>query len=101
MTHTKGESDLPPASRGGSKLLGIGVAGLSMVYLVALPAVLVGLIYVFISVYAIVKISPPGHPDPAVVLIGVVVLVGTVTVLFGVSVWLLGRVFEPKVRKGP
>jgi len=95
MTTSRPDGDLRPASRGGSKLLGIGIAGLSVVYLVVLPAVLVMLIYLFISVYAVVKILPPGHPNPAVVLIGVVLLVGLMTVLLGVSIWLIGRMFEP------
>ena len=53
MTTSAPEDDLRPASRGGSKLLGIGVSGLTVTYLVVLPAVLVGLIYLFVSVYAI------------------------------------------------
>jgi hypothetical protein len=76
-------------------MLGLGVSAVSLIYLVVLPAILVGLIYLFISVYAIVKISPPGHPNPAVVLVGVVLLVGLLTVLLGVSIWLIGRVFDP------
>jgi hypothetical protein len=42
-----------------------------------------------------VKISPPGHPNPTVVLVGVVGLVGLLTVLLGVSIWVIGRAFEP------
>ena len=95
MTTSAPEDDLRPTSRGGSKLLGIGVSGLTVTYLVLLPAVLVGLIYLFVSVYAIVKISPPGHPNPVVILLGVVLLVGLMTVLLAVSIWLLGRTFEP------
>ena len=95
MTTSGPGADLRPASRGGSKLIGVGVAVLTMVYMVVLPAVLVGLIYLFISVYAVVKISPPGHPDPTVVLVGVVLLVGLMTVLLAVSIWLVGRAFDP------
>lgn len=99
MTTSRPDGDLRPASRGGSKLLGIGVAGLSVIYLVILPVVLVGLIYLFISIYAVVKISPPGHPNPVVVMVGVVLLVGLMTVLLGVSIWLIGRMFDaPKAR---
>jgi hypothetical protein len=100
MRTSGADGDLRPASRGGSKLLGIGVAGLGVVYLVVLPAVLVLLIYLFISVYAVVKISPPGHPNPAVVLIGVVLLTGLMTVLLGVSIWLIGRMFDPPKTRG-
>ncbi|MEA2555452.1 MAG: hypothetical protein QOI60_783 [Actinomycetota bacterium] len=83
-------------------MLGIGVSAVSLIYLVVLPAILVGLIYLFISVYAIVKISPPGHPNPTVVLLGVVGLVGLLTVLLGVSIWVTGRAFEPpKTRRQP
>jgi hypothetical protein len=99
MTTSGPDGDLRPASRGGAKLLGIGVAGLSVIYLVVLPAVLVGLIYLFISIYAVVKISPPGHPNPAVVLVGVVLLVGLMTALLGVSIWLIGRMFDPQKAK--
>ncbi|MEP7060608.1 MAG: hypothetical protein ABI828_07735 [Actinomycetota bacterium] len=81
--------------RGGSKALGLGVSGLSVVFLTILPAVLAGLIYLFITVYAIVKISPPGHPNATVILVGVTLLVGFMAVLLAVAIWLLGRAFDP------
>jgi hypothetical protein len=99
MTPSTRDAQDPAAGRGGSKLLGAGVSILSVTYLVVLPAVLVALIYLFITVYAIVKISPPGHPNPTVVLLGVVFLVGLMTVLLGVSIWLVGRVFDPPKSK--
>jgi hypothetical protein len=93
------DDDTRSESRGGSKALGLGVTGLSVVFLTILPAVLAGLIYVFITVYAIVKISPPGHPNPTVILIGVVGLVGLMAVLLSVAIWLLGRAFDPPKRR--
>ena len=84
----------------GSKGVSLAVAGLSVGYMLALPALLVIGIYTFITIYAIVKAvdSGPDTADAGVVLIGVVGLVTFFVVLLGVGLWAIGRTADPKKR---
>ena len=84
----------------GSKAVSVGVAVLSVGYLMILPVLLVVGIYTFITVYAIVKAidSGPDSADGAVVLIGVVGLVTFFVVLLGGGLWAIGRAADPKKR---
>jgi hypothetical protein len=84
----------------GSKGVSLAVAGLSVGYLLALPALLVIGIYTFITIYAVVKAvdSGPDTADAGVVLIGVVGLVTFFVVLLGVGLWAIGRTADPKKR---
>ena len=80
--------------------LAIAVGVIFVVFLVALPAAIVTLVYLFVSVYAIAKAAGAGGPgpNPATILIGVVgIVAGLVTLLYcGIS--LLGRSMDPKRR---
>ncbi len=84
----------------GSKGVSLAVAGLSVGYMLALPALLVIGIYTFITIYAIVKAvdSGPDTADAGVVFIGVVGLVTFFVVLLGVGLWAIGRTADPKKR---
>jgi hypothetical protein len=85
----------------GSRGISLAVAGLSVMYLMAVPALLVVGIYTYITVYAIVKAfrSGPDAADAGVVLIGVVGLVTLVVVLLGVGLWAIGRAADPRKRR--
>lgn len=74
------------------------VAGMNLVVLLALPVLIVVGVYMFITVYAIVKALSGGadSADPAIVLIGVVGLVTVFTTLLGVGVWAIGRTADPR-----
>jgi hypothetical protein len=84
----------------GSKAVSVGVALLSVGYLMILPVLLAVGIYTFITVYAIVKAidSGPDTADGAVVLIGVVGLVTFFVLLLGGGLWAIGRAADPKKR---
>ena len=84
----------------GSKAVSVGVALLSVGYLMILPVLLAVGIYTFITVYAIVKAIDAGSDtaDGAVVLIGVVGLVTFFAVVLGGGLWAIGRAADPKKR---
>ena len=86
----------------GSKGVALAVAGLNVVFAMALPVLLVVGIYTFITVYAIVKAVDSGADtaDPATVLIGVVGLVTFFVTLLGLGAWAIGRMADPRKRRG-
>jgi hypothetical protein len=90
----------PESQPKGSKGVSVGVAVLSVGYLVSLPVLLAVGIYTFITVYAIVKAisSGPDTADAAVVLIGIVGLVTFFVLLLGGGLWAIGRTADPKKR---
>jgi hypothetical protein len=91
----------PDTQPSGSKGVSLGVAVLSVGYLMVLPVLLAVGIYTFITVYAIVKAigSGPDAPDAAVVLIGIVGLVTFFVVLLGGGLWAIGRAADPEKRR--
>jgi hypothetical protein len=85
----------------GSKGVSLGVAVLSVGYLMILPVLLAVGIYTFITVYAIVKAidSGPDTADATVVLLGIVGLVTFFVVLLGGGLWAIGRAADPAKRR--
>lgn len=84
----------------GSRGVSLGVAGLSVAYLLILPVLLAIGIYTYITVYAIVKAvdAGPDSADAGVVLLGVVGLVTLFVALLGGGLWAIGRAADPKRR---
>jgi hypothetical protein len=80
--------------------LAIVVAVGAIFFFAALPAALVALVYVFGSVYAIVKATGVGgrSPNPATVLIAVVLIVSMLVTLFYCGIAVIGRSMDPKRR---
>jgi len=76
-------------------------AGVSFSFHVVLAWLLVAGIYVFLTIYALVKAfgSAPDAPNATVVVLGIVGLVTGLLVLFAVAVGLLGRAANPKKRR--
>ena len=91
----------PDTTPQGSRGVSLGVAVLSVAYLMVLPVLLAVGIYTFITVYAIVKAidSGPDTADATVVLLGVVGLVTFFVVLLGGGLWAIGRAADPKKRR--
>ena len=92
-----GPDDTPAGSRGVS----LAIAGISVTFHVVLAWLLVAGIYVFLTIYALVKAfgSAPDAPNATVVVLGIVGLVTGLLVLFAVAVGLLGRAANPKKRR--
>jgi protein-S-isoprenylcysteine O-methyltransferase Ste14 len=70
-----------------------GIAGAMIAFFAALAALLVVTTYLLVSVYAIVKLvgDREGHPDPATLIVGFVLLVTTLVVGLMVGIRYLGR----------
>jgi hypothetical protein len=56
------------------------------------------LVWIAFSIYAIVEIVGDGRPSATAILMLVVGLVGTLTTLAGVGIWLIGRSLAPAKR---
>jgi hypothetical protein len=78
----------------------VGVAALSVTYLVFLPALLVLAIYGFVTVYAIVKATGRGSdlPSAAVIMLGIILIVTSFVALLGGLILLVGRTMTPRKR---
>jgi hypothetical protein len=85
----------------GSKGVSLAIAGVSVTFPVLLPWLLVIGIYVFLTIYALVKAtgSAPDEPNATVVVIGIVGLVTGLLLVFAAGVSLLGRAANPKKRR--
>jgi len=102
-----GRSDLDPFgdeaadTPAGSKGVSLAIAGVSVTFHVVLAWLLVGGIYVFLTIYALVKAfgSAPDEPNATVVVLGIVGLVTGLLLLFAGGVSLLGRAANPKKRR--
>jgi hypothetical protein len=73
--------------------ISLAIGGLVAAFFTALGALIVGVTYLFVCVYAIVKWigDADGHPDPATLIVGVVVLVSVLVLGLLVGIRLLGR----------
>jgi hypothetical protein len=80
---------------GTSLLVAIGSAAIFTV----LPAVLAVLFWIAFSIYAIVEIVGDGGPSAIAVLLMIVGLVGGLTALASVALWLVGRRLAPAKRQ--
>jgi hypothetical protein len=81
--------------------LAIAIALASLGFFATLAAVLVVLMWIALSVYALVKMigSAPDSANPTVVLVTVVVLVTTLVTGLAGGIALLGRSMTPRKRK--
>jgi protein-S-isoprenylcysteine O-methyltransferase Ste14 len=77
-----------------------GVAGAITAFFAALAALLVVTTYLVVSVYAIVKLigDPEGHPDPATIIVGFVLLTSVLVTGLMVGVRFMGRSLSSRAR---
>jgi hypothetical protein len=77
-----------------------GVAGAITVFFVALAGLLVATTYLLVCVYAIVKLvgDREGHPDPATLILGFVLLATVLVTGLMVGVRYLGRSLSSRAR---
>jgi hypothetical protein len=80
--------------------IAIAVALGVLVFFAALPAMIVLLVYLFGTVYAIVKATGVGgrSPNPATVILAVVFIVSALVTLLYCGLGLIGRSMDPKRR---
>jgi amino acid transporter len=89
-----------PTNRTDNRFLGLAIGGAVSAFYALLAAVMVVAVWTFVCIYAIVKWigSAPKGPDPAAIIVGVVMLVFSIVLLIAVAVGLIGRSMNPKRR---
>jgi protein-S-isoprenylcysteine O-methyltransferase Ste14 len=77
-----------------------GITGAMVAFFVVLAGLLVVTTYLLVSVYAIVKLvgDREGHPDPAILIVGFVLLTGVLVTGLMVGVRYLGRSLNSRAR---
>ncbi len=82
---------------GGSKGIGLAIGGIIVAFFTTMSFVLVVLLYVFMTIYAIVRaIGPGAGENPVTIVIGFVLISTLFAVLLGVSIHFVGRTITPK-----
>ena len=86
--------------RGGrSNGIGIAVAGIAVAFFATLPFFLVAMLYLFVTIYAIVRaIGPGAGANPVPIVMGFVLITTTLIVVFAVAIHLVGRAITPSKR---
>jgi hypothetical protein len=83
--------------RGGSNGTGIAVAGIAVAFFATFPFILIAVLYLFVTIYAIVRAIGPGTgANPVPIVVGFVLITSTFIVLIGVTIHLVGRAITPK-----
>ena len=86
---------------GGSKGVSLAVAGVIVAFFAFLPFVFLVSLYVFLTIYAIVRTIGPGTGENAVaIVVGFVLITSMFAVLLGVTIHLVGRSLTPRKRRG-
>ena len=81
--------------------MGLAVGGVIVVFFVSLPFVLLVSLYVFVTIYAIVRAIGPGAGENAIaIVVGFVLITSVFVVLLGVTIHLVGRSLTPRKRRG-
>ena len=84
----------------GSHGIGLAIAGIIVAFLAALPAIFIATLYLFITIYAIVRaIGPGAGENPVVIVVGFVLITSAFALLLGVTVHFVGRSLTPKRRR--
>lgn len=84
----------------GSKFTGLAIGGIATAFFLFVPFVIVVLVYLALSIYAlVVAIGHGGPPNAVTVLMTVVLLVSVLALAFAGTVALVGRSLTPKRRR--
>ena len=95
------ERDRDPNERsGGSNGVGLAVAGVIVAFFATLPAIFIAVLYLFVTIYAIVRAIGPGSGEnPVVIVVGFVLITSALPLMLGVIVHFVGRSLTPKKRR--
>jgi hypothetical protein len=87
----------PDERRAGSKGIGLAIAGIIVAFFATLPFIFVVALYVFVTIYAIVRaIGPGAGENPVAIVVGFVLVTTLFAILLGVTINLVGRSITPK-----
>lgn len=82
---------------GGTKGIGIAIAGIIVAFFATLPFIFIVVLYVFVTIYAIVRaIGPGAGENPVAIVVGFVLVTTLFAILLGVTIHLVGRSITPK-----
>jgi hypothetical protein len=82
---------------GGSKGIGLAIGAIIVAFFATLPFIFIVTLYVFLTIYAIVRAIGPGAGENAVtIVIGFVLITSVFAILLGVTIHLVGRSITPK-----
>jgi hypothetical protein len=82
---------------GGSNAVGNAVAGILVAFFATFPFILIAVLYLFVTIYAIVRALGPGAGANAVpIVLGFVLITSAFVVLVGVTIHFVGRAITPK-----
>lgn len=96
----EGRTHDPNERGGGSKGIGLALAGIIVAFFAALPFVLIVVLYVFITIYAIVRaIGPGAGENPVTIVVGFVLITSVFAILLGVTIHFVGRSLTPKKQR--
>jgi len=100
MPGRRSEPPTEPTTAEGSKGVGLAVAGVLVAFFTALPLVFIVVLYLFVTVYAIVRATGPGSGEnPITIVVGFVLLTSLFAVLLAVTVHFVGRSITPAKRR--
>ena len=88
---------------GGSKGVGVAIAALIVAFFATMPFIFIVVLYVFITIYAIVRaIGPGAGENPVTIVVGFVLITSMFATLLGVTIHFVGRAITPKrLRENP
>ena len=99
MPGRRSEPPSEPTTAEGSKGVGLAVAGVLVTFFTTLSFVSIVVLYLFMTIYAIVRaIGPGAGEDPVTIVVGFVLLTSLFVVLLAVTVHLVGRSLTPTKR---
>jgi hypothetical protein len=97
MSRRANDIDTRNERSGGSKGIGVAIGGIVVAFFAIVPFVLIVVLYLFVTIYAIVRALGPGAGENAVaIVVGFVVLTSVFVIAFGVTIHLIGRSLTPK-----
>jgi hypothetical protein len=81
----------------GSSGVGVAVAGILVAFFATFPFILIAVLYLFVTIYAIVRaLGPEAGANPVPVVVGFVLITSAFVVLIGVTIHFVGRAITPK-----
>jgi hypothetical protein len=96
MPEEKGAHE-PKERSGGSKGIGLAIGGIIVAFFATLPFIFIVALYVFVTIYAIVRaIGPGAGENPVAIVVGFVLVTSVFAILFGVTIHFVGRSITPK-----
>ena len=99
MAEAERDRDRNERSRG-SNGIGLAIAGVIVAFFATLPAIFIATLYLFITIYAIVRaIGPGAGENPVVIVVGFMLITSAFALLLGITIHFVGRSLTPKKRR--